>query len=125
MPNSSSRVDLSAFERLLTDISSRFVNAAPANVDAQITGALRTLVEFLGVDRSTLFQLSDDGMNLESKDASPFLYSSPGRPCRILFAGLSTATPSVTRASLSFRQTPCVIARSSRSTEYVPICRSR
>jgi transcriptional regulator with GAF, ATPase, and Fis domain len=66
MPNSSSRVDLSAFERLLTDISSRFVNAAPANVDAQITGALRTLVEFLGVDRSTLFQLSDDGMNLET-----------------------------------------------------------
>ena len=65
MPNSSSHVDLSAFERLLTDISTRFVNAAAANVDAEITGALRSLVEFLGVDRSTLFQWSADGRNLE------------------------------------------------------------
>ena len=66
MPNSASGVDLSAFERLLTDISARFVNAAPANVDAEITGALRSLVEFLGLDRSTLFQWSADGRNLES-----------------------------------------------------------
>ena len=66
MPNSASSVDLSAFERLLTDISARFVNAAPANVDAEITGALRALVEFLGVDRSTLFQRSVDGTNLET-----------------------------------------------------------
>ena len=62
----SSGVDLSAFERLLTDISTRFINAAPANVDAEITGALRSLVEFLGVDRSTLFQWSADGRNLEN-----------------------------------------------------------
>ena len=64
MPNSDVSVDLSAFERLLTDISTRFVNAAPANVDAEITGALRLLVEFLGVDRSTLFQWSADSRNL-------------------------------------------------------------
>ena len=66
MPNSASGLDLSAFERLLTDISTRFVNAAPANVDAEITSALRLLVEFLGVDRSTLFQWSADGRNLEN-----------------------------------------------------------
>ena len=58
--------DLSAFERLLTDISTRFVNAAPANVDAEITGALRSLVEFLAVDRSTLFQWSADRRILEN-----------------------------------------------------------
>ncbi len=34
-------------------------------MDAEITGALRLLVEFLGVDRSTLFQWSADGRNLE------------------------------------------------------------
>ncbi len=66
MPNSLSGVDLSVFERLLTDISARFIAAAPANVDAEITGALRVLVEFLGLDRSTLFQWSADGRSLES-----------------------------------------------------------
>jgi formate hydrogenlyase transcriptional activator len=66
MPNSASGVDLSAFERLLTDISARFITASPANVDAEITGALRLPVEFLGLDRSTLFQWSADGRNLES-----------------------------------------------------------
>jgi formate hydrogenlyase transcriptional activator len=65
MLNSASRLDLSAFERLLTDISTRFVNTSAANVDAEITGALRALVEFLGVDRSTLLQWSADGRNLQ------------------------------------------------------------
>ena len=66
MPNSASGRDLSTFERVLTDISTRFVNTSAANVDAEITGALRALVEFLGVDRSTLFQWSADGQNLEN-----------------------------------------------------------
>ena len=66
MPNSSSGVDLSAFERLLTDISARFITASPADVDAEITRALRLFVEFLGLDRSTVFQWSADGRKLES-----------------------------------------------------------
>jgi formate hydrogenlyase transcriptional activator len=66
MQNSASGLDLSAFERVLTDISARFITASPANVDAEITGALRTLVEFLGVDRSTLLQWSAEGQNLEN-----------------------------------------------------------
>ena len=45
MPGSASGLDLNAFERLLTDISARFVNATPASVDDQITGALQALVE--------------------------------------------------------------------------------
>jgi formate hydrogenlyase transcriptional activator len=65
LPTFISGADPRAFERLVTDISTRFVNAAPANVDAEITSALRSLVEFLRVDRSTLFQLSADGRNLE------------------------------------------------------------
>ena len=35
-------------------------------MDAEITGALRSLVEFLAVDRSTLFQWSADGRILEN-----------------------------------------------------------
>jgi len=49
-----------AFERLLTDISTRFVGTPADKVDDQITDALRAMVEFLGVDRSTLFQWSAD-----------------------------------------------------------------
>ena len=66
MANVSSGTDLSAFERLLTDISTRFISALPPNVDAEITGALRSLVEFLAVDRSTLFQWSADRRILEN-----------------------------------------------------------
>jgi transcriptional regulator with GAF, ATPase, and Fis domain len=55
-----------AFERLLTDISTRFVGTPADRVDDQITDALRVLVEFLGVDRSTLFQWSADRRHLEN-----------------------------------------------------------
>jgi formate hydrogenlyase transcriptional activator len=64
MPNFQSGTDQSAFERLVTGISARFINAAPGNVDAEITAALGSLVEFLRVDRSTLFQWSADGRDL-------------------------------------------------------------
>ena len=58
--------DSGAFERLLTDISTRFINAAPARVDDEIVEALRLLVEFIGVDRSHLIQWSADGQFLEN-----------------------------------------------------------
>jgi formate hydrogenlyase transcriptional activator len=64
MPNP--LTDVSAFERLLTDISTRFVNAPAANVDGEITGALRSLVEFLGIDISTVCQWSADDRTLEN-----------------------------------------------------------
>jgi transcriptional regulator with GAF, ATPase, and Fis domain len=55
-----------AFERLLTDISTRFLGTPADKVDDQITDALRVLVQFLGVDRSTLFQWSADHQHLEN-----------------------------------------------------------
>jgi transcriptional regulator with GAF, ATPase, and Fis domain len=58
--------DHGAFERLLTDISTRFVNAPPGRVDNEIVETLRLLVEFLGVERSTLFQWSPDGQGFEN-----------------------------------------------------------
>jgi transcriptional regulator with GAF, ATPase, and Fis domain len=63
---SSLLVDRNAFERLLTDISTRFVNAPAEEIDGQITESLRLLGKFLGVDRSTLFQVSADRKHLEN-----------------------------------------------------------
>ena len=48
------------FERLLTDLSATFVNVAADLVDAQIEQALERLVDFLGVERSSFGQISED-----------------------------------------------------------------
>jgi transcriptional regulator with GAF, ATPase, and Fis domain len=48
------------FERLISDLSSEFVNLASDGVDAAIQDAQRRLVESLHVDRSVLFQVSSD-----------------------------------------------------------------
>jgi len=55
-----------ALERLVTDISTRFVGTPADRIDDQITDALRVLVLALGVDRSTLFQWSADRTHLEN-----------------------------------------------------------
>ena len=44
----------SSFERLLADLSARFINLPAAEIDGAITDALRSIVELLGVDRSQL-----------------------------------------------------------------------
>jgi signal transduction histidine kinase len=49
------------FERLLADLSARFVNLPAAEVDDAVTDALRRIVELLGVDRSSLIQHTADG----------------------------------------------------------------
>src|SRR5437762_2022767 len=48
------------FERLLTDLSATFVNVAADLVDAQIEQALEQLVDFLGIERSSFGQISED-----------------------------------------------------------------
>src|ERR1700679_4323892 len=52
------------FERLLTDLSATFVNVAADLVDAQIEQALERLVGFLGVERSSFGQISDDNRGI-------------------------------------------------------------
>ena len=49
------------FERLLADLSARFVNLPAAGIDGAITDALRRIVELLGVDRSHLIRFSAQG----------------------------------------------------------------
>ena len=50
-----------AFEGLLTELSSRFVNVPAGEVDSQIQGGLRRIVELLGIDRCGFGEVSADG----------------------------------------------------------------
>jgi formate hydrogenlyase transcriptional activator len=52
--------DRMRFERLLADLSARFVNLASGHIDEHIDHSLKQLVEFLGNDRSTLVEFGDD-----------------------------------------------------------------
>jgi formate hydrogenlyase transcriptional activator len=46
------------FETLLCELSSRFINLAPGDVDREIEAALRRVCEFLGIDLAVLWQWS-------------------------------------------------------------------
>jgi PAS domain S-box-containing protein len=48
------------FEDLITALSTHFINLAPEEIDNGINHALRAIGEFLGVDRSYIFQFSED-----------------------------------------------------------------
>jgi PAS domain S-box-containing protein len=50
-----------AFEKLVTDISARFARIPFENVDEEIIFSLKQIVEFLGVDRSSLGEFSSEG----------------------------------------------------------------
>ena len=47
-----------AFETLLADLSTRFVNLPPEDVDREIEGALRRVCELLGIELAVLWQWS-------------------------------------------------------------------
>ncbi len=48
------------FVQLLLEISAKFVNLPAREVDREIKNGLRRMVEALGVDRSTLFESSEE-----------------------------------------------------------------
>lgn len=54
------------FEQLIANLSAQFVNIKAEDVDGQIESGLKKIVEFFGVDRSTLFQFSEDGTGVTS-----------------------------------------------------------
>jgi signal transduction histidine kinase len=55
---------LRRFESLLTQLSARFISLAPDEVEEHICHALRQVVEFLDVDRSSFGEFSADGQQL-------------------------------------------------------------
>jgi signal transduction histidine kinase len=58
--------DLLAFERLLSELSARFIDLPASEIDAVIEDGLRRVVETLDIDRSTLTQFSPDTGQLHS-----------------------------------------------------------
>jgi formate hydrogenlyase transcriptional activator len=53
--------ELLTFERLLSDLSSRFANVSGDQVEREIESALKQLLEFLGFDRSNFGEFTADG----------------------------------------------------------------
>lgn len=47
------------FERLVSEIASRFINVSAEKIDEEIERALKLVVEFQDVDRGTIFQFSE------------------------------------------------------------------
>ena len=52
------------FETIIADLSARFVNLESDLIDGAIQDAQRRIVEALDLDRSSLFQFSDDAATL-------------------------------------------------------------
>jgi signal transduction histidine kinase len=68
--------DRQSFETLLAGLSATFVNLPADAVDAEIESALRQIVEYLGVDRSSLAEVSADQAQIVITHA----YEAPGAP---------------------------------------------
>ncbi len=69
------------FETLLSDLSAIFLNLPTHKVDEQIDGAVRSIVEFLGFDRGTLLQPSEDGRGF----VPTHVWARPGYETRLKF----------------------------------------
>jgi len=57
-PRPDEEVSLLEFEPLISDLSSRFINLPPGEVDGEIEGALRRVCELLAIDFAVLWQWS-------------------------------------------------------------------
>lgn len=54
------------FEKMISDLSSYFVNLPAERLDDGINYALKSTAEFFNADRSYLFQFSDDGSTMSN-----------------------------------------------------------
>ena len=63
-PRSKEEASLLGFETLISELSSRFINLPPAEVDREIEEVLRRVCEVLGVDLAALW---NDGPTVPSR----------------------------------------------------------
>jgi formate hydrogenlyase transcriptional activator len=72
-------IRLLSFEKLLSTISTKLINLPVSEIDAEIQSGLKAVVNFLGVDRGTVFQFSPDmaRMNRTHSWAERGILSSP------------------------------------------------
>ncbi|HYA15194.1 MAG TPA: PAS domain S-box protein [Syntrophales bacterium] len=54
------------FEKLVTGISTKFINLSPGEIDPGIDETLKIIGEFTGVDRSYVFLFTDDGERMDN-----------------------------------------------------------
>jgi PAS domain S-box-containing protein len=54
------------FEKLITSISTNFINIASDEIDGEINNALKKIGEFAGVDRSYVILVSEDGTKIDN-----------------------------------------------------------
>lgn len=66
------------FEEFISELSAKFINLHAAEVDAWIEKALEKVVEFLEVDRSSLWQLNGENHDM----VRTHVYASPGLPMK-------------------------------------------
>jgi len=93
------------FETLLAELSARFVNLPPDQVDQAIENALRGFVEALRADRAALGRLTEDGQDL----VVTHTFAVPGVEAFPLLASLIAEAPLLSRTLLSGR--PFVMPR--------------
>lgn len=71
------------FEMLLADVCAQFVNVAPAELDSKIENAQRVICEALGVDHSSVWQVSEgnpDAFLMTHAYRDPNLRPLPSQP---------------------------------------------
>lgn len=85
------------FETLLAELSARFVNLLPDQVDQEIENALGRLVEALQADRSALGRLTEDGRDFIVTHS----FASPGIQAFPLLVSLTAEVPLLSRTLLS------------------------
>ena len=87
------------FETLLSRLSTRFLNLPPNEVDRQIEQGLQRLAQFLAVDRSTLFEFSQDKTHLRATHSWTAAGCEPA-PALIAFDQLPWATAKMLRGDI-------------------------
>jgi len=85
------------FETLLAELSARFVNLPPEQVDQEIENALGRLVEALRADRAALGRLTEDGQDL----VVTHTFAVPGVEAFPLLTSLTAQAPLLARTLLS------------------------
>ena len=93
------------FETLLAELSARFVNLLPDQVDQEIENAMGRLVEALRADRAALGRLTEDGQDL----VVTHTFAVPGVEAFPLLASLTAEAPLLSRTLLSGQ--PFIMAR--------------
>ncbi len=85
------------FETVLAELSARFVNLPPEQVDQEIADALSRLVAALRVDRTALGRLTEDGQDFVVTHS----FALPGIEAFPLISSLATVAPLMSRTLLN------------------------